>query len=80
MLLSQPSRRPEAAGRSYRRLRKARGRRRRQMLIDKYGATSPVEFFAEATEDFFERGDELLDRDPDLYAALAGYFDQDPAG
>ncbi len=50
------------------------------MLIDKYGATSPVEFFAEATEDFFERGDELLDRDPDLYAALAGYLDQDPAG
>ncbi|MEM7140909.1 MAG: zinc-dependent peptidase [Actinomycetota bacterium] len=69
----------EAAGRSYRRLRKARGRRRRQMLIDKYGATSPVEFFSEATEVFFERPVALRDRDPHLYEAMAGYFEQDPA-
>lgn len=68
-----------AAGASYRRLQTAGGRRRRRMLIDAYGATSPVEFFAEATEVFFERPDELAARDPDLYLALADYFRQDPA-
>jgi len=66
----------EAVDSAYRRRR--RGKRRRQ-LIDKYAATSPVEFFAEATEVFFEKPIEMQDRDPALYGALQGYFRQDPA-
>lgn len=65
----------EAVGSAYRRRR--RGKRRRQ-LIDQYGATSPIEFFAEATEVFFEKPIELAAQDPPLYEALKDYFRQDP--
>lgn len=58
---------------------KRRGKRRRRRLIDRYGATSPIEFFAEAVEVFFERPVALLDEQPELYEALADYFEQDPA-
>ncbi|MEO0480880.1 MAG: M90 family metallopeptidase [Planctomycetota bacterium] len=47
---------------------------RRATLLDKYGATNPAEFFAVATECFFERGDDLRERHPELFAAMAGYF------
>jgi Mlc titration factor MtfA (ptsG expression regulator) len=66
----------ESVGSAYRRRR--RGSRRRQ-LIDEYGATSPVEFFAEATEVFFEKPIEMAEHDPPLYAAMTHYFRQDPA-
>jgi MtfA peptidase len=66
----------EAVGSAYQHRR--RGKRRRQ-LIDKYGATSPVEFFAEATEVFFEKPIEMAEQDPALYEALKDYFRQDPA-
>ncbi len=66
----------EAVGSAYGRRR--RGARRRQ-LIDKYGATSPIEFFAEATEVFFEKPIEMAEKDPPLYDALKDYFNQDPA-
>lgn len=59
--------------------RRRRGSRRRRELIDAYGTTSPIEFFAEVTEVFFEKPIELRDDDPALYDALAGYFRQDPA-
>jgi Mlc titration factor MtfA (ptsG expression regulator) len=47
--------------------------------IDPYGAQSPSEFFAVAVESFFERPHALRAAHPDLYAALASYFSQDPA-
>jgi Mlc titration factor MtfA (ptsG expression regulator) len=47
-------------------------------ILDRYGAANPAEFFAVATEAFFERPFELRDRHPDLYRALAGFFSQDP--
>ena len=47
-------------------------------VLDAYGATNPTEFFAVATECFFERP-RALDRDrPALYALLRDHYRQDP--
>jgi Mlc titration factor MtfA (ptsG expression regulator) len=51
----------------------------RDTLLDEYGAESPAEFFAVATETFFERAAELRREHPDLYALLADFYRQDPA-
>jgi Mlc titration factor MtfA (ptsG expression regulator) len=48
-------------------------------LIDRYGATSPAEFFAVATETFFEQPRQLKERHPALYEQLAAFYQQDPA-
>jgi len=52
----------------------------RATVLDQYGATNPAEFFAVATECFFERGRLLHDRHPQLYAVLRDYYCQDTAG
>jgi Mlc titration factor MtfA (ptsG expression regulator) len=52
---------------------------RRATLLDKYGATNPAEFFAVATECFFEKGRQMRDRHASLYAAMRDYYHQDPA-
>ncbi len=44
-----------------------------------YGATNPGEFFAVATEVFFEQAPELAALEPDLYDVLARFYRQDPA-
>jgi Mlc titration factor MtfA (ptsG expression regulator) len=49
-------------------------------LLDPYGAEAPEEFFAVASEAFFVAPPELRDAHPALYALLAGYYRQDPAG
>ena len=51
----------------------------RETLLDEYGATNPAEFFAVATEFFFEKPAALKRRHPALYAELASYYRQDPA-
>ena len=48
-------------------------------VLDTYGATNPAEFFAVATEAFFERPRALRARHPELYAELRKFFRQDPA-
>jgi hypothetical protein len=48
-------------------------------LLDPYGATHPAEFFAVATETFFERPRELRARQPSLYRELKTFYQQDPA-
>ena len=48
-------------------------------LLDSYGATNPAEFFAVATEAFFERPCALQRRHPPLYRELQRFFRQDPA-
>jgi Mlc titration factor MtfA (ptsG expression regulator) len=48
-------------------------------LLDSYGATNPAEFFAVATEAFFERPLALRQHRPQLYAELQRYYRQDPA-
>src|SRR5881227_669699 len=47
-------------------------------LLDTYGATDPVEFFAVSVEAFFEQPRALWARHPKLYAELQKYFRQDP--
>ena len=44
-----------------------------------YGATNPGEFFAVATEVFFEQPRELQAREPALYDVLRRFYGQDPA-
>ncbi|MGE3171031.1 MAG: zinc-dependent peptidase [Planctomycetota bacterium] len=51
----------------------------RPTLLDTYGARNLAELFAVATECFFERGDELGHRHPQLYELLWEYYGQDPA-
>jgi Mlc titration factor MtfA (ptsG expression regulator) len=48
-------------------------------VLDPYGAEEPVEFLAVAIETFFELPLLMRKRHEELYAALAGYFGQDPA-
>jgi Mlc titration factor MtfA (ptsG expression regulator) len=47
-------------------------------LLDTYGATNPVEFFAVSVEAFFEQPRALRAQHPKLYAELRRYFQQDP--
>ena len=54
-------------------------RGRRVKALDAYGAEDEAEFFAVATESFFERGAYLKRHQPDLYEVLAAYYAQDPA-
>jgi Mlc titration factor MtfA (ptsG expression regulator) len=49
-------------------------------VMNRYGATNPAEFFAVATECFFEKAEVLRRRHPELYEELKGYYGQDPAG
>lgn len=51
----------------------------RKTFLDEYGATNAAEFFAVATETFFERPIALRAKKPELYAELAGFYRQDPA-
>ena len=49
-------------------------------IIDEYGATNPAEFFAVATEAFFERPRALQELHPELYEELKRFYRQDPLG
>jgi len=47
-------------------------------FLDAYGATNEAEFFAVATEQFFDRPRQLHSHAPDLYRVLKEYYRQDP--
>ena len=64
--------------REYLRLRKESAQGRKTFL-DAYGATNEAEFFAVATEQFFDRPQSLAAQAPELYRVLCGYYRQDPA-
>jgi len=53
--------------------------RGRPTLLDEYGATDTAEFFAVATEVFFEKPKKMQRLHPDLYSVLRGFYRQDPA-
>jgi Mlc titration factor MtfA (ptsG expression regulator) len=53
--------------------------RGRPTLLDSYGAESKAEFFAVATECFFEQSRELARRHPALYEVLRRFYRLDPA-
>lgn len=48
-------------------------------FLDAYGARNEAEFFAVATEEFFDRPLDLQKNASDLYRVLASYYRQDPA-
>ncbi|MBN2565224.1 MAG: zinc-dependent peptidase, partial [Candidatus Eisenbacteria bacterium] len=48
--------------------------RRRRVLLDEYAAENPAEFFAVATEFFFEKPAQLKARHPQLFALLNRFY------
>jgi Mlc titration factor MtfA (ptsG expression regulator) len=52
----------------------------RRTLLDWYGATNEAEFFAVATETFFEQPVEMQKVHPRLYDVMRAFYKQDPAG
>jgi Mlc titration factor MtfA (ptsG expression regulator) len=47
-------------------------------VLDHYGATSPAEFFAVATETFYEKSYQMAERHPALFAEFQKYYRVDP--
>lgn len=68
----------EVLGREYKSLAD-RVARRKNKVIDDYGLTSPPEFFAVATESFFEKAPAMQRKLPDLYEQLKQFYGVDPA-
>ena len=68
----------QVLGAEYRALRE-KVTRGEATLIDPYGAEDAGEFFASATECFFERPGPLCKQHPTLYATLRDYYRVDPA-
>ncbi|MHC4737647.1 MAG: M90 family metallopeptidase [Planctomycetota bacterium] len=62
-------------GEEYEALRK---KRRGKAVMNKYGATNPAEFFAVATESFFEKPKQMKKKHPELYDELRDYYKLDP--
>jgi len=52
--------------------------RGRKTVMDEYGATDPAEFFAVATETFFEKPQQLSSKHPELYNELRSFYKVDP--
>jgi MtfA peptidase len=53
--------------------------RGRNSLLDHYGATNPAEFFAVATETFFERPNELAAHHQELFQQLEHFYKLNPS-
>jgi len=52
----------------------------RESFLGDYAATNEAEFFAVATEHFFDRPHSMVRHAPDLYRVLKEYYRQDPNG
>lgn len=50
----------------------------RRSVLDHYGATNPAEFFAVASECFFEKPTQMQAKHPELYDELREFYAQDP--
>jgi len=50
----------------------------KRTLLDSYGATNPAEFFAVATETFFEKPRQLHKKRPQLYQEMKAFYGLDP--
>jgi len=53
--------------------------RERRSVLNPYAGKNTAELFAVAVEHFFQRPEELKSEHPELYQALASFFNQDPA-
>lgn len=51
-----------------------RGRRKERKVLRDYGATNEAEFFAVATESFFEKPTQMQKQTPDLYAEMQRFY------
>lgn len=58
---------------------KKRAKRGKNKVLDEYGTVSPPEFFAVATEPFFEKPKRMKKRLPNLYTQLKKFYRVDPA-
>jgi Mlc titration factor MtfA (ptsG expression regulator) len=67
----------QVLGKEYQKLQKKTTGRRRSVL-NKYGSTHPAEFFAVATEAFFEKARQMKKKQPELYEELKSYYKMDP--
>ena len=52
--------------------------RGRRTVMDAYGTTNEAEFFAVATETFFEKSRKMEDEHPELYQLLSDFFATNP--
>lgn len=50
----------------------------RKSLMNHYGATNPAEFFAVATETFYEQPKAMAQKHPELFQQLFEYYNVDP--
>ena len=48
-------------------------------VMDSYGGCNQVEFFAVATECFFEKARQMREGHPELYEVLSAFYKQDTA-
>jgi Mlc titration factor MtfA (ptsG expression regulator) len=55
-----------------------RAKRGRNKVLDEYGTVSPAEFFAVASESFFEKPRQMKKRLPELYNQLQTFYNIDP--
>lgn len=68
----------QTCSREYLRL-KHDAERGKKSFLNAYGATNEAEFFAVATEQFFDQPLLMIKHAPDLYRVLKEYYRQDPA-
>ncbi len=54
------------------------GKADQRKVMRNYGATNEAEFFAVATESFFEKPEQMSNRTPDLYELLKAFYGCDP--
>ncbi len=59
---------------------KHRSTHRKNSVLDEYGTISPAEFFAVATESFFEKPQQMKKKLPELYRQFQRFYEIDPAG
>lgn len=67
----------EVLSEEYRQLQKLSAKGKKHVM-DSYGATNPAEFFAVATETFFEKPRQLKRKHPELYEELKTFYHLDP--
>ena len=68
----------QICSREYLRL-KQRTEKGKRSFLDAYAATNEAEFFAVATEQFFDQPRLMIKHSPDLYQVLKKYYCQDPS-
>ena len=57
---------------------KEKAAKHKKSTMDYYGATNPAEFFAVATETFFEKPVQMKTKHPELYEELKKFYKLDP--